>query len=561
MQTAQAQAIPEAVLEVVEPDGTRRVVRVTHTPFTIGRGAEAGNDLQLADKRISRHSALLVYTDGAFRLEDRGQRHGLFINGKKIRVGELGDGDIITCGAAADSFQLIFRTGQLQESLPELLTQLERAATMEPGARDLRQLSLLLEATALLQSPLSLEEVLSAMLDRAIAITNADRGLLLEAHGKGSLRPMLARKAGQLSLPAEGFDPSQTAIAQAVEQKRSIIEEDVSQAQAALRDAVSIVAQNLRSVIAIPLSSLSRPRSTEATFVGGAGDLLAVLYLDSRLPAAFSRLDRQILDALSREVAGVLDNARLVQKEQERRRLVQELDIAREIQQALLPKGFRSFPHLEVTGVNQSCLAVGGDYFDLMEMSRNRAGFVIADVSGKGLGAALVTSMLQGTLSAMTMGQQPDIVFNHINRFICEHSQVERYATLFFGILDRSGGLEFINAGHLTPLRIHDGRAEFAFSSECLPVGLFPDAEFRTSSGALTPGDTLVLYTDGVNEARNRQDEMFDLERLQEVVARHATASVEELKAAILGAVEEFTRGTYLDDDLTLLIIRYQGHP
>ncbi len=561
MQTAQAQAIPEAVLEVVEPDGTRRVVRVTHTPFTIGRGAEAGNDLQLADKRISRHSALLVYTDGAFRLEDRGQRHGLFINGKKIRVGELGDGDIITCGAAADSFQLIFRTGQLQESLPELLTQLERAATMEPGARDLRQLSLLLEATALLQSPLSLEEVLSAMLDRAIAITNADRGLLLEAHGKGSLRPMLARKAGQLSLPAEGFDPSQTAIAQAVEQKRSIIEECVSQAQAALRDAVSIVAQNLRSVIAIPLSSLSRPRSTEATFVGGAGDLLAVLYLDSRLPAAFSRLDRQILDALSREVAGVLDNARLVQKEQDRRRLVQELDIAREIQQALLPKGFRSSPHLEITGVNQSCLAVGGDYFDLMELSRDRTGFVIADVSGKGLGAALVTSMLQGTLSAMTLGQQPDSVFNHVNRFICEHSQVDRYATLFFGILDRSGGLEFINAGHLTPLRIHDGRAEFAFSSECLPVGLFPDAEFRTSSGALTPGDTLVLYTDGVNEAKNRQDEMFDLERLQEVVARHATASVEELKAAILGAVEEFTRGTYLDDDLTLLIIRYQGHP
>ena len=87
MQTAQAQAIPEAVLEVVEPDGTRRVVRVTHTPFTIGRGAEAGNDLQLADKRISRHSALLVYTDGAFRLEDRGQRHGLFINGKKSAWG------------------------------------------------------------------------------------------------------------------------------------------------------------------------------------------------------------------------------------------------------------------------------------------------------------------------------------------------------------------------------------------------------------------------------------------------------------------------------------------
>ena len=560
MRTTEARAIPEAMLEVVEPDGTRRLVHVTHSPFAIGRGAEAGNDLQLADKRISRHSALLVYADGAFRVQDRGQRHGLFVNGEKIQVRELGDGDIITCGGA-DSLQLIFRVGQLQESLSELLTRLERAATMEPGARDLRQLSLLLEATALLQSPLSLEEVLSAMLDRAIAITSADRGLLLEARGKGSLDPLLARKAGHLSLRVESIDPSQTAIAQAVKQQRSIIEEDVSQAETALREAQSIVAQNLRSVIAVPLFSLSRLRSTEATYVADPGDLLGMLYLDSRLPAAFSRLDRQILDALSREVAGVLDNARLVQKEQERQRLVQELDIAREIQQALLPKGFRSFPHLEVTGIKQSCQAVGGDYFDLMEMSRDRTGFVIADVSGKGLGAALVTSMLQGTLSAMTLGQQPDSVFNHVNRFICEHSQVERYATLFFGILDRDGGLEFINAGHLTPLRIHDGRTEFAFPSECFPVGLFPTAEFRTSFGALAPGDTLVLYTDGVNEARNLQDEMFDLERPQQVVARHATASVEDLKAAILEAVEEFTRGTYLADDLTLLIIRYRGHP
>ena len=90
-------------------------------------------------------------------------------------------------------------------------------------------------------------------------------------------------------------------------------------------------------------------------------------------------------------------------------------------------------------------------------------------------------------------------------------------------------------------------------------MGLFSTAEFRTSSGALAPGDTLVLYTDGVNEAMNLQEEMFDLERLQEVVSRHATASVEDLRAAILGAVEEFTRGTYLADDLTLLIIRYHG--
>lgn len=90
-------------------------------------------------------------------------------------------------------------------------------------------------------------------------------------------------------------------------------------------------------------------------------------------------------------------------------------------------------------------------------------------------------------------------------------------------------------------------------------MGLFPEAEFQTSFATLEPGDTLVLYTDGVNEAVNLQDEMFEIERLQEVVARHATGSVEELQAAILAAVEEFARGTYQADDLTLLIIRYRG--
>ena len=139
MPPAEAQAIPEAVLEVVDPDGTRRVVRVTHTPFSIGRGAAAGNELQLVGDGISRHSALLVCADGVFRLEDRGQKHGLFVNGEKIQVRELHDGDEITF-RGGDSPRLIFRAGQ--QAVPELLTRLERAATLDPGARDLRQLSL-----------------------------------------------------------------------------------------------------------------------------------------------------------------------------------------------------------------------------------------------------------------------------------------------------------------------------------------------------------------------------------------------------------------------------------
>ena len=151
----------EAVLEVLAPDGSRRRVPVTQCPFLIGRGAEGDNQLQLPDSRISRCCAALVYADGVYRLEDRGQRYGVFVNGKKIDVQALRDADTITFGVP-DSFQLIFHTAQPQQPLAEILSQLEQTSAMESGARSLRQLNLLLEATALLQSHLPLEDILGS---------------------------------------------------------------------------------------------------------------------------------------------------------------------------------------------------------------------------------------------------------------------------------------------------------------------------------------------------------------------------------------------------------------
>ena len=212
------------------------------------------------------------------------------------------------------------------------------------------------------------------------------------------------------------------------------------------------------------------------------GHFLGVLYLDSRRPTAFSKLDRQILDALAVEAASILDNARLVERERQRQRMEQELNIARDIQQALLPHGFRDFPYLSVTGTHTPCLAVGGDYFDVFPMSDDRTAFLVADVSGKGLGAALLTTMLQGALSGMTIGADPVRVFNHINRFLCEHAEVGRYATMFFGILDREGKLVFINAGHPSPLILRHGEVTELYTEGSFPVGLVPEADFTATT-------------------------------------------------------------------------------
>jgi sigma-B regulation protein RsbU (phosphoserine phosphatase) len=553
----QAQAIPQATLEIVQTDGSRETVTINASPFQIGRGAEEGNHLVLADKRVSRRSAAIVYLDGEFHVEDRGQRQGIFVNGERVESRVLSNGDAITLGAA-DSVQLVFGSGAARpDTLPDLLSRFEGAASLSGGTRDLRQLSLLLEATALLQSRLPVREVLGSMVDRAIEITDADRGLLLEAGPGGALKPLLARQQGAVSLALESISPSQTAINHALERQAGVVEEDLSQAAESLRGAMSVVLQQLRTVVAIPLFSLTQLSAGEMSAVA-TRQLLGVLYLDSRRAAAFSHLQRQILDALATEAASVLDNAHLVERERQRRRMEQELAIAREIQQALLPKSLKDFPHFRVTGYNRPCLEVGGDYFDVMDLGQERGAFLIADVCGKGLGAALLTTMLQGAFSAMSLGQAPAPVFNHINRFICTHSEMRRYATMFFATLDPTGRLEYINAGHLPPLLIRDGRATVACEEGGLPVGLMDAAEFRTEAAQLQPGDTLVLVTDGITEAIDPQREMFGNERLRLAAERYAGESVEQLQAGIIDAVEEFSRGAYQADDITLLVIRYR---
>lgn len=556
----------EAVLEVISPDGARKYVRVTQTPFLIGRGAETGNHLQLTDRRISRNCAAIVTEANRYYMEDRGQRRGIFVNGEKVESRPLTDGDVITFGLE-DSYQVIFRaaTGTSDEAIPQLLTRIDHMTSSESSTGGgLRKLNLLLEATSLLHSQLPLDSVLAKMIDHAVAVTDADRGLLeeaVESPGAGiteRLRVRLARRSGAQRLPPESMTPSQTAIQLAIKKELPVITEDIEQAEQNLQAAASIVAQGLRAVVVIPLYASSRASSESATNVT-RGEFLGVLYLDSKRPTAFSKLDRQILDALAADAASILDNARLVERERERQRLEQEIGIARDIQQALLPKNFRDYPHIAVSGVNFPCLSVGGDYFDVFPLDDRRTAFLLADVSGKGLGAALVTTMLQGALSGMTLGTDPARVLNHVNRFLCDHVEVGRYATMFFGIIDDAGRLEYINAGHPSPVLLRNETAEEAFTEGSFPVGLVPEAEFCTAKLQLEPNDTLVLYSDGVTEAMDPDEQLYGVARLRGVLTGKNEMPLDEIQKTVLESVENFARGARQADDLTMLLVRFRA--
>ena len=382
----------EVVLEIIAPDGSREKVSVTEEPFNIGRGGEGDNALKLDDGRISRRCATIVAEGAGYKLLDRGNRYGLFVNGAKVQQHTLRDGDLITFGLE-DSYRIVFHAAAAAapapspQSVANLLTRIgsisELTGTTVTGG--LNRLNLLLEATSLLHSQLPLDAVLGTMLDHAISVTHADRGLLIVPDASGVLRVHQARSNRAEDLPPETLNPSQTAINQAISKKSAVITEDLNLAGLDLKAAESIVIQGLRAVVAIPLYASSRSTADTGS-EQEPGQLLGLIYLDSRRIAAFSALDRQILDALAVQAASIMDNARLVERERERQRLEQELSIARTIQQALLPHGLNDFPHLAVTGVHYPCHEVGGDYFDVLPVSENRSGVLIADVSGKGLG-------------------------------------------------------------------------------------------------------------------------------------------------------------------------------
>ncbi len=549
----------DAYLEILFSDRPKEMVAVTELPFFIGRGQENGNHLSLDDMRISRKCAAISAGASGWTVEDRGQREGIFVNGEPAKVRSLTNGDRIRLGTD-DGCQLVFRVRSEALAQDEAETKLRSilGSLRNDSAHELNGLKLLLEATSLMHSQLPLESVLATMLDHAIAITHADRGMLLEPDASGVLQVKVARGRDGESLAPAAMNPSRSVLGSAIELESAVVNEDLNLAEINVQSAQSVVLQLLRSSVVIPLYGTPR-RQVDPSAGTAPRMLLGAVYLDSKRTATFSALDRQILDALGAQAGSILENARLIEHERERQRLEQELNIAREIQQALIPQGLQDYPDFSITGIQRPCEEVGGDYFDVFPLSDGRIALLIADVAGKGLGAALVTTMLQGALSGITPGVDPVNVFHHLNKFLCDRAAVGRCATMFFGLLDSSGALEFVRAGHPSPLLMRRGEVSELYSTGSFPIGLVEKASYTSTRMQLEPGDTLLLYTDGVTEAENRERELFEDWRLKEAFGRHQDSPLKALQDGIFNAIEKFIEGTSQSDDVTLLVVRYRG--
>jgi sigma-B regulation protein RsbU (phosphoserine phosphatase) len=317
------------------------------------------------------------------------------------------------------------------------------------------------------------------------------------------------------------------------------------------------VALGIRHVACVPLRAV---RYVDRAEQQKESANIGVLYLDSREKGGIlAPHTRSALDTLATEAGVAIENARLYRETLEKARIEHELKIAAEIQRALLPEGNHSGAFFEAAGTSVQARSIGGDFFDMQDMPDGKFGFLVGDVAGKGPAAALLTSKILGIFSAFaSVGDSPAELVDHINKVLTRRAIDARYATLLYGQLDATGKLRFSNAGHNPPL-IFGADGLRRIESGGMPVGMFEFAPYSGDEVSLKPGDTLVIYSDGVTEAHNVAGEEFGEARLVEVLERYSRGSAAIILEQIINAVQEFALGAEQYDDVTALVVKYTG--
>ena len=526
----------------------QRTLYLDHSPFTVGRKMD--KDLVIADPRVSRDHALIVSENGQFFVVDQGSKHGTFINGERVERKLLERNDRVEFGAR-DSIYVVFHPQHVTTNTArDFLSQIS-GIQISSEVTDLEKLTIFLDAARKLNTTGVLDEILLTLLDVTLKLTGSERGYVFLKNVDGKLRLAAGRNSkGELLL--DDTTISHSILEDALRSNSEFLLTDTSQSLD-LSGRQSIVAYDLRTVICIPLRKMQvQTRARGISDPASSGDAMGALYVDSRFASRdISKVSGDILHVVATEAASLIENARLVQAEEESRRYQQELTIAASIQQRLMAVTIPEVPFARLNGKNLSCKEIGGDFFDAVNTEEGLA-IVLADVAGKGVSAALLASTLQGMMYSQLVARMPltEIVAS-ANRFLTSKRIGEKYATVIIARLRHDGELEYVNCGHIPPLLVCGGEI-IRPSHGNLPVGLLPDATYESDRYSLHAGDRLVLVTDGVTEAENAEGEFFDNERL-EIAAKKGTMQ------DIFAAVSEFCGSTPLNDDCTVVEMVFSG--
>jgi len=542
-------------LQITPAEGAPFEHPLQRDSLVVGRALDA--DITLSDPFASRKHSRFFRTDAELFVEDLGSRNGTIVNGQAIQgPTRVRPGDVvkisnslirITAEAPATARpepEDDFLDGTVFRRASDLLDRQSGPAASEADLRRYAdRLKILNEVHQALGRSLTLEELLELILDRIFDHLRPDRGAILLKEKDGGYHPAASRSS-QGSPESLAF--SRSLVREVAEKGMAALVFDV-QADERFAAAQSMLLSGIRSLVAAPLLD---PDGT-----------LGLIVLESRAGVRqFSEEDLELLVSLASVAALHLRNLALAMEAAERRRLEQELALARRIQVALLPDRLPEVPGWQLYGGNIPSRGVSGDYYEVLTRSEGReCVLMIADVAGKGMAASLIMASVQA-LSAGPVedGLPPDEICARLSRQLYRRTPPEKYATAFLGILEpATGRLRYTNAGHNPPLLVHaDGSVEKLGDGGTV-LGVFAEAVYQQSSVKLNAGDRLLLYTDGITEARDSSGQQFGIERLTARIEELRHEPVEKIRDDILADVARFA--SHQEDDVTLLVLRYHA--
>lgn len=541
-------------IRVPASDGSERRIPITTDRVTIGRARDS--DIALPGRRLSRHHAEIRRTAEGLVLRDLGSRNGTRLNGKLVRGDTpLRPGDVIRLGGCKLTV-VGEEAGEVAPvSSPDLtvlppgdVADLQQAAPALDGAgqaRHNRLLAHLTRAATALNASRSLPELFELVLEQLFAILPAERGCigLLEGHP-----PQAVIKANRTRHGTILERVSRTLTRRVLEDKVSVLIPKVMD-DAELSVQESVATSGVRSAMCAPLWLAAGPRQQEG--------VIGFIYLDSlEEPTRFTADDLKFLTALANLVAIGIESSRLHEESRDWESMRQDLRRAAEIQAGLLPRELPVLPGYEIVASSRLCRAVGGDYYDFL-VDGGCLLLAFGDVSGKGTAAALLMAMLRAAVRAHWTEGALSKGVARANGTLCQTIPENRYASLFLGRLDPAEGrLTFVNAGHYPPVVVRaDGRVETL--GEGGPVlGVLRAATFVDARLTLAPGEALVLFSDGVVEARDVLEQEFGQERVANVAARERDAEALRLHDALFEELDRHVGAAGITDDHTLVVVK-----
>ena len=526
--------------------------------FTIGRSS--ANDLTFNNLSLSRHHARVLKKDERFLIEDAGSRNGTFLNGIRIRQAmPLKNEDVIQLGEITLRYLIPFSEKvEVRDTAPAL--GMEATFMIDTDELNIRRYTeeaisgitpataasenlwpALNQAAAALITHFPIDKLVEVIMDIVFQAVPAERGALIMLDPKAP--DQLQLKVVRNSYQDQNLQISRTIIQEVMQNQKAVLTLD-AQADDRFGSAHSIQMQGIRSIICVPLWNEK--------------EVIGLIYIDNLISKrTFTQSDLRLIALIANMAAVKIENAILLEEQLEKRRIEEQLAVAAQIQRRLLPQVNPVIPNYEIYGVNHSCYEIGGDYYDFIWKNSGRLAIVIADVSGKGVGAALLMAAFQASIRTLVKSEiEPAELISQLNQVMLENSPPNKYITVFYGELDvEKNTFQYVNAGHNPPI--------FCKDQECtlLPaggpvVGIVAGAKYQSQTIEILPKDLLFLYTDGISECQDPDEQEFGEDGVIKFLKRNSKDGVDELSQKLELDIREFTRGAPPLDDSTLIFLR-----